>query len=134
MKFLHTNVFSNVSNVERVGSRLAHQYESLEFRSHFFGPVQIKILKLSACRSSYYDETDMQLRYCVNLVETFKLIFVQLTAKTQYRKFETNIPREGAARMKSQIYINVSVSDLYIPLIGLPILLQENKWAERGNI
>jgi hypothetical protein len=33
-------------------------------------------------------------------------------------------------------YIHVSVSDLYIPLIDLPnlILLQENRWAERGNI
>ncbi len=26
-------------------------------------------------------------------------------------------------------YIHVSVSDLYTPLIGLPILLQENRWA-----
>ncbi len=31
-------------------------------------------------------------------------------------------------------YIQVSVSSLYIPLIGLPILLQENRWAERGNL
>ncbi len=31
-------------------------------------------------------------------------------------------------------YIRVSVSDLYIPLIGLPILLEENRWAECGNI
>jgi hypothetical protein len=30
----------------------------------------------------------------------------------------------------SNIY--VSVSDLYIPMIGLPILLQEKKWAGRG--
>ena len=30
-------------------------------------------------------------------------------------------------------YIYVSVSGLYIPLIGLPILLQGNRWAERGN-
>jgi hypothetical protein len=30
-------------------------------------------------------------------------------------------------------YIHVSVSDLYIPLINLPILPQENRWAERGN-
>jgi hypothetical protein len=29
-------------------------------------------------------------------------------------------------------YIHVSVSDLYIPLIGLNILLQENRWAECG--
>jgi hypothetical protein len=26
-------------------------------------------------------------------------------------------------------YIHVSVSDLYIPTIGLPILLQENRWT-----
>ncbi len=26
------------------------------------------------------------------------------------------------------------MSDLYILLIGLPILLQENRWAERGNM
>jgi hypothetical protein len=30
-------------------------------------------------------------------------------------------------------YIHVSVSDLCIPMIGLPILLQQNRWAERGN-
>ncbi len=30
-------------------------------------------------------------------------------------------------------YIHDSVSDLYIPLIGLLILLQENRWAERGG-
>jgi hypothetical protein len=31
-------------------------------------------------------------------------------------------------------YIHVSVSDLYISLIGLFILLQDNWWTERGNI
>jgi hypothetical protein len=31
-------------------------------------------------------------------------------------------------------YINVSMSDLYIPQIGQRILLQENRWTERGNI
>ncbi len=31
-------------------------------------------------------------------------------------------------------YIHVSVNDLYIPLIVLPIMLQENRLAERGNI
>jgi hypothetical protein len=30
--------------------------------------------------------------------------------------------------------IHVSVSDLYIPTNGLPILLQENRWTNRGNI
>ncbi len=50
---------------------------------------------------------------------------VSCTAKTHYRKFEINIPRNGTARPQSQfLYINVSVSDLYTPMIGLPILLQ----------
>jgi hypothetical protein len=58
------------------------------------------------------------------------------TAKTQYRKFETNIPRKGTAHLQSNSNIHVSVSDLNIPLSGLPILLQENtsRWTERGNI
>jgi hypothetical protein len=75
MEFLHTIFFPSVSNVELVVSRLAHQYEVFKFRSHFFA---IKILKLTACRSSYYDETDTLLRCCENMVETIKLIiFVQ---------------------------------------------------------
>ncbi len=31
-------------------------------------------------------------------------------------------------------HIHVSVSDLYIPTIDLPILLQENMWTDSGNI
>jgi hypothetical protein len=31
-------------------------------------------------------------------------------------------------------HIHVSVSDLYIPTIGLPFLLQENMWIDPGNI
>jgi hypothetical protein len=31
-------------------------------------------------------------------------------------------------------FIYVSVSDLYIPTIRLPILQQENRWNNRGNI
>ncbi len=31
------------------------------------------------------------------------------------------------------IHIYVSVSDLYITMIGLPILLQENMWTDPGN-
>ncbi len=59
----------------------------------------------------------------------------ECTAKTQYRKFETNIPRKGTARLYSpNSYIHVSVSDLYFPLIGLHILLQENRCTEHGNI
>jgi hypothetical protein len=47
------------------------------------------------------------------------------TAKNQYRKFETNVPRKGIARPQSQFPHHVSVRYLYIPTIDLPILLQE---------
>ncbi len=32
------------------------------------------------------------------------------------------------------IHVSVTVSNLYLPMIGLPILLQENMWTEPGNI
>jgi hypothetical protein len=49
-------------------------------------------------------------------------------------KFETNIPSKGIATPQSNFHIHVSVSDLYIPRIGLPILLQENMWTYPGNV
>jgi hypothetical protein len=50
------------------------------------------------------------------------------------------IPRNETARPRSHSYIHVSVSDLYIPRIGLPILLQPTGkqniiilfWKKRG--
>jgi hypothetical protein len=35
---------------------------------------------------------------------------------------------------KASVPIHVFESDLYNPTIGLPILLQENRWTNRGNI
>ncbi len=55
------------------------------------------------------------------------------TAKTQYRKLETSIPRKVIV-LPPTFNIHVSGSDLYIPTIGLPILLQENIWADPRNI
>ncbi len=76
----------------------------------------------------------------LNFLKFFRKIFAKcltidisyernLTAKRQQRKFETNIPRKGIARgLSPSLHIHVSVSDLFIPTIGLPILLQENMW------
>jgi hypothetical protein len=36
--------------------------------------------------------------------------------------------------LSPNFHILVSVSDLYIPMIGLPILLQENMWTDPGNV
>jgi hypothetical protein len=61
--------------------------------------------------------------------------FRRHTAKTQHRKFETNISRKGIARPhSSNFHIYASVSDFFIPTIDLPILLQENMWTYPGNI
>ncbi len=50
------------------------------------------------------------------------------TAKTKWRKFETNIPRKGISGPQSQFphsYVCEAVSELYIPTMGLPVLLEE---------
>ncbi len=57
------------------------------------------------------------------------------TAKKQYRKLKKKIfPEKELGGYSPNSYIYVSVSDLYIPLIGLSILLREKRWAERGNV
>ncbi len=55
------------------------------------------------------------------------------TAKTQYRKFETHIPRKGITWPQSQFpHSYMCVSDLYIPTIGLTILLPKNMGTGLG--
>jgi hypothetical protein len=43
-------------------------------------------------------------------------------------------PEKELCGISPNVHIHVSVSDLYIPTIGLPILLQENMWTDPGNI
>ncbi len=53
-----------------------------------------------------------------------------------YWKFETYtvFPEKELRGHSPNSYIHVSLCYLYIPAIGLPILLQENRWTNRGNI
>ncbi len=50
---------------------------------------------------------------------------VLCTAKTPYRKFETNIPIKGIVRSQFQFPHSCVCERFYIPTIDLPILLQE---------
>ncbi len=59
---------------------------------------------------------------------------VGMHCKDTIPKIRTNIPRKGTAHHSPTSCIHVSVSDLYISTIGLPILLQENRWTDGGNI
>jgi hypothetical protein len=43
-------------------------------------------------------------------------------------------PEKKLCGLSPYFHIHVSVSDLYIPWIGLPVLLQENMWTDPGNI
>jgi hypothetical protein len=43
-------------------------------------------------------------------------------------------PEQELCGLIPNFHIHVSVSDLYIPMIGLPILLQEKIWTDPGNI
>ncbi len=42
-------------------------------------------------------------------------------------------PKQNYNVLSPNFHIHVSVSDLYISSIGLPILLQENMWTDPGN-
>jgi hypothetical protein len=55
------------------------------------------------------------------------------TAKTQYWKFETNIPRKGTVRHQYKFLHSCFCKRFYVPTIGLSILLQENMWTDPGN-
>jgi hypothetical protein len=58
------------------------------------------------------------------------------TTKTQYRKFETNVPRKGTARLQPQ-FVHSGFCEWFIfciPLVGLLFLLQGNRWTKRGNM
>jgi hypothetical protein len=43
-------------------------------------------------------------------------------------------PEKELRGLSPNIHIPVSVSDLYIPTISMPILLRENMWTDPGNI
>ncbi len=47
------------------------------------------------------------------------------TAQTKYWNFETNIPEKEYRGLSPNFHIHASMSDLYIPTISLPILLEQ---------
>jgi hypothetical protein len=48
--------------------------------------------------------------------------------------FKHIFPVEELCSLSPSFHIHVSVSDLYIPMNGRPILLQENIWTDPGKI
>jgi hypothetical protein len=42
-------------------------------------------------------------------------------------------PKQNYNSLSPSSYTHISVRDLYISIIGLPILLHENMWTDPGN-
>jgi hypothetical protein len=49
-------------------------------------------------------------------------------------KTVTVFPKQNYNALSPNSYTHISVRDLYITRIGLPILLQENMWTDPGKI
>ncbi len=62
----------------------------------------------------------------------FQVFFIAFRPTLQ-RKSHLCIPRKGIARPQSQFTLSC-VSDLYIPIIGPNIFLQQNRQTDPGNI
>jgi hypothetical protein len=57
-----------------------------------------------------------------------------LHCKDTIPKTKQTFPEKELRGLSPNFHVYVSVSDLYIPTIGLPILLQENMWTRREII
>jgi hypothetical protein len=62
------------------------------------------------------------------------LINVYSVQRTNTENSKQIFPEKELRCHSLNLYIHVSVNDLYIPTIDLPILLQENMWTDPGNI
>ncbi len=56
------------------------------------------------------------------------------TAKILYRKLEKILSERKMRGLSPNFYIHVSVSDFYIPTIGLSIWPQQNRWTDPVSI
>jgi hypothetical protein len=60
----------------------------------------------------------MECRFCLSALN-------MRTAKTKYRNFKQIFPEKEYRGLSPNFHIHSFVNDLYIPTIGLPILLEE---------
>jgi hypothetical protein len=64
-------------------------------------------------------------------VEKFKTTHCKDTLQKLLKRI---FPEKELRSPSPYLDVHVSVSNLYIPTIGLPILLQENMWTDPGSI
>jgi hypothetical protein len=69
-----------------------------------------------------------------SLTETKGFISESCTQRHNTESLKHILPEKELLGLSPNFHIYVSVSDLYIPAIGLTILLQENMRTDLGNI
>jgi hypothetical protein len=73
-------------------------------------------------------------RICNMQTYSYVLLCLEWIQYALYKKSDLCIPEMKLHGLLPNSYIHVSVSDLYISRIGLPIWLQQNRQTDLGNI
>jgi hypothetical protein len=113
------------------GGPVQQPYARVDFillvRNYEFGYFCI-LHVLCTCQSPSAD-------YSQHHSENFGKFLRRLHCKdTMQKNLKQRFLKTKLRSLSSNFHIQVSVSDLYIPTLGLPILVQENMWTDPGNI
>ncbi len=78
-------------------------------------------------------------KYCLSLQNEQDFVkntpfFTPTLQRHNTKNLKQIFPEKQLCGLSPNFHIHVSVSDFYIPTIGLPILLQEKMWTDPGNI
>jgi hypothetical protein len=84
------------------------------------------IFNMDTCKIVLQEASDQVQAFLFLVLKDILLVILgSCTAKNQYRKLKQIFPEKELCGHSPNFHIHVSVSDLYIPTIDLPILLQE---------
>jgi hypothetical protein len=99
---------------------------------------RIELTSVDSTERTMVGDVDLANKYLMNIpryTQNALSVTVHCTLQRQYT--EKIFPVMNLRGLSPNSYIHVSVTDLtdlYISTICLPILLQENRWTDRGNI
>jgi hypothetical protein len=102
---------------------LAINYRRYRGTGNKFIAGMVQAINEKPCQNVFTDVMDTYDKFIASIVDT-----------TLYRKPDLCIRRNETAGPHINSYVHVSVSHLYIPRIGLPIWLQQNRLADPGNM
>ncbi len=104
-----------------------------------------KVIKIQSCRSGHDETVIKNVRYVEEGTSNIQLSCTanEGQVRIQYKclvliyvlpEIKLFFPKQNYNVLSPSPYTHISVRDLYISRIGLPILLQGNMWTDPGNI